>query len=56
MVKRLLATYEPQLLEPPQGTPFQQSHDWDSIQPCQAYIDLCGKVKDELRGYGLKFK
>ncbi len=56
IVKKLTAKYEAQLLDPPKGTPFQQSHDWDSIHPCQAYTDLYGRIKDELCGYGLKFK
>lgn len=54
MVKKLLVKYESQLLDPPKGTSFQDSHDWDSITPCQEYIDLVGRVKDELRSYGLK--
>lgn len=54
IVKKLLLTYEDKLLDPPKGTRFQDSHDWDSITPCQQYVDLVGKVKDELRSYGLK--
>jgi len=54
MVKKLLVKYEAQLLDPPKGTRFQDSHDWDSITPCQEYNDLVGRVKDELRSYGLK--
>jgi len=54
IVKKLLATYEDKLIDPPKGTRFQDSHDWDSITPCQEYNDLVGKVKEELRSYGLK--
>jgi methylamine--corrinoid protein Co-methyltransferase len=54
IVHNLLLSYENQLANPPKGTPFQESHDWDSITPCQEYKDLVGKIKDELRGYGLK--
>jgi methylamine---corrinoid protein Co-methyltransferase len=54
IVKTLLAKYEDQLFDPPKGTRFQESHDWDSITPCQEYIDLYGRIKDELRSYGLK--
>ena len=56
IVKRLLADYEDQLLGPPKGTPFQESHDWDSIRPCQEYVELVGRMKAELTGYGLAFK
>jgi len=54
IVKKLLATYEDKLIDPPKGTRFQDSHDWDSITPCQEYKDLVGRVKEELRSYGLK--
>jgi len=54
IVKKLLVTYEDKLLDPPKGTRFQESHDWDSITPCQEYKDLVGRVKEELASYGLK--
>lgn len=53
IVKQLVAKYEDRLLTPPKGTPFQESHDWGSITPCQEYVDLVGNLKDELRGAGL---
>jgi methylamine--corrinoid protein Co-methyltransferase len=56
IVKTILPKYEDKLLDPPKGTPFQESHDWGSIEPCQEYHDLYGRIKDELKGYGVKFK
>lgn len=56
IVKKLLAKYEDRLLDPPKGVKFQDSYDWGSIEPHQEYVDLYGKIKDELTGYGLKFK
>jgi methylamine--corrinoid protein Co-methyltransferase len=53
IVQRLLAKYEEKLVDPPRGTPFQGSYDWDSIEPCQEYVDLYGRIKSELRAYGL---
>jgi methylamine--corrinoid protein Co-methyltransferase len=53
IVRKLVAKYEDKLFDPPKGTPFQESHDWDSIQPCPEYVDLYGRIKDELRSYGL---
>jgi methylamine--corrinoid protein Co-methyltransferase len=53
IVKKVLAKYEDRLLDPPKGTRFQDSHDFDSITPCQEYVDLFGRIKDELRSYGL---
>jgi methylamine--corrinoid protein Co-methyltransferase len=56
IVKKLLAKYDGQQFNPPKGTRFQDSHDWDSITPCQEYVDLYGRVRDELAGYGLRFR
>jgi methylamine--corrinoid protein Co-methyltransferase len=56
IVKKILPKYEDQLFDPPKGKSFQEVYDWGSIEPCQEYVDLYGRVKDELAGYGLKFK
>jgi methylamine--corrinoid protein Co-methyltransferase len=56
IVKTILPKYEDKLMDPPKGTPFQESHDYGSIEPCQEYQDLYGRIKDELKGYGVKFK
>ena len=56
IVKKLLPKYMDKLSDPPAGKKFQECYDWDSIEPCQEYVDLYGRVKDELAGYGLKFK
>jgi methylamine--corrinoid protein Co-methyltransferase len=56
LVKRLLAKFEDQLFDPPQGKTFQEIYDWESIEPCQEYVELYGRVKDELKGYGLKLE
>jgi methylamine--corrinoid protein Co-methyltransferase len=54
IVKGLVACYADRLTDPPKGTPFQESHDMDSVQPCQEYVDLVGRMKDELRARGLR--
>ncbi len=56
IAKTLLAKYEDKLLDPPKGTRFQECYDWDSIEPCEEYVELYGRIKEELAGYGLKFK
>jgi methylamine--corrinoid protein Co-methyltransferase len=56
IVKKLLAKYEDRLADPPRGKKFQECYDWDSIEPCQEYVDLVGRIKEELTSYGLKFK
>jgi methylamine--corrinoid protein Co-methyltransferase len=56
MVKRLVPKYRDQLPNPPKGQKFVECYDWDSIQPRQEYLDLYGRIKDELTGYGLRFK
>lgn len=56
IIKTLIPKYKDRLASPPKGATFQECFDWDSIQPCQEYIELYGQIKDELVGYGLKFK
>jgi len=55
LVKKLLPKYEDRLADPPLGKKFQECYDWGSIEPCQEYIELYGRIKDELTGYGLEF-
>jgi methylamine--corrinoid protein Co-methyltransferase len=56
IVKTLLPKYSDRLADPPLGQKFQEAFDWGSIEPSQEYVDLYGRIKDELAGYGLKFK
>lgn len=56
IVKKLLPKYEDRLADPPPGKKFQECYNLDSIEPCQEYIDLYSRIKEELTGYGLKFK
>jgi hypothetical protein len=56
LVKTLIPKYKDQLADPPRGLKFQECYDWDSIEPNQEYLDLCGRIKDELVGYGLRIK
>jgi len=56
MVKMLVSQYEHRLDNPPKGLSFQESYDWDSIEPKQEFIDLYGEMKEELVSLGLTFK
>jgi len=56
IVKKLLPKYADNLPNPPKGKRFQEAYDWGSIEPCQEYVDLYSKVKEELTGYGLRFR
>jgi len=56
IITTLIPKYKDRLASPPKGATFQECFDWVSIQPCQEYIELYGQIKDELVGYGLKFK
>ena len=55
IVKQLVPKYRDGLTSPPKGAKFQVCYDWDSIEPCQEYMDLYGRIKEELGGYGLRF-
>jgi methylamine--corrinoid protein Co-methyltransferase len=56
IVKTLISKYKDNIPDAPKGATFQECFDWDSIQPCQEYIELYGRIKNELTGLGLKFK
>ena len=56
LVKTLIPKYKDQLADPPKGLKFQECYDWDSIEPNQEYLDLYGRIKDELAGYGLRIE
>jgi len=56
IVNKLLPRYEDKLADPPGGKRFQDCFDPDSIEPRQEYVDLYGKIKEELASYGLRFK
>jgi methylamine--corrinoid protein Co-methyltransferase len=56
MVEKLLAKYEDQLGQAPKGVKFQDCYDWGSIEPHDEYVDLYARMKEEMRGYGLRFK
>jgi hypothetical protein len=56
LVKKLVPKYKERLVDPPLGKKFQECYDWGSIEPREEYVELYGRIKDELTGYGLKFK
>lgn len=53
---QLLEKYEDQIDDAPQGLKYQDCYDLDTGQPCQAYVDLYGEVKEELRQMGFAFR
>ncbi len=55
IVKRLLSKYKDRLADPPRGKRLQECYDESLMTPCQEYLELYMRVKDELTGYGLKF-
>jgi hypothetical protein len=56
LVKVLLPKYKDKLADPPLGKKFQECYDWGSIEPSQEYVELYGRIKDELTGYGIEFE
>jgi len=53
IVNRLLDRYEKRIPDPPAGKMLTECYDINSLTPSAEYVDLVGKVKEELRGYGL---
>jgi hypothetical protein len=54
LFKTLVLKYRDRLSAPPKGLRYQECYDWDSIQPHQGYLELVGRIEDELAGYGLQ--
>ena len=55
LFKTLVLKYRDRLSAPPKGMRYQECYHWDSIQPHQEYLELVGRIQDELAGYGLGF-
>jgi len=56
IVKRLLLKYEGNIDNPPQGKRYQDCFNIKTREPGKEYSALYEKAKEELTGYGLKFK
>lgn len=56
IVKRLLLKYEGNIDNPPQGKRYQDCYNIKTLKPSRRYVELYEKAKEELTGYGLKFK
>jgi methylamine--corrinoid protein Co-methyltransferase len=56
IVKALLSRYESKIPEAPKGKRFQDCFNVETLEPNSEYLDLYGKVKEELKTLGLKFK
>jgi len=56
IVKRLLLKYESNIDNPPQGKRYQDCFNIKTREPGKKYSALYEKAKEELTGYGLKFK
>jgi len=56
LVKDLLTLYEDKIDDAPIGTKYQDCHDVETGEPCQEYVDLYGRVKQDLATKGLKFR
>lgn len=56
IVKRLLAKYEKDIPHAPKGKKYEECWDIQSKQPKPEYLELYQKIKQELTGYGIRFK
>ena len=55
IVDDLLKKYEEDLPTAPIGKRFQDLFDVETLEPKPEYADLYDKMRDEMKGYGLKF-
>ncbi|MBW2059558.1 MAG: monomethylamine:corrinoid methyltransferase [Deltaproteobacteria bacterium] len=56
IVKDLLSRYESKIPEAPVGKRFQDCFNVETLEPTAEYLDLYGKVREEMRKYDLKFR
>ncbi len=55
IVKQILLQYETQLDKAPIGKRFDECYDLETLQPTQEYLDLYGRCKEKLSGFGLGY-
>jgi methylamine--corrinoid protein Co-methyltransferase len=55
IVKQILAQYEAQMNEAPLGQRFDECYNLSTLQPTQEYVDLYGRCKEKLSGFGLDY-
>ncbi len=55
IVLGLLARYEDQIAEAPEGMPFQKCYDVRTSRPLPWYLDMYAKVKAEVAAMGVEF-
>jgi methylamine--corrinoid protein Co-methyltransferase len=55
IVKQILAQYEDQMADAPIGKRFDECYDLQTLQPTQEYVELYGRVKEKLSGFGLDY-
>ena len=55
IIKQILDQYEDQLAEAPIGKRFDECYNLESLEPTQEYIELYGRIKDKLSGFGLDY-
>jgi hypothetical protein len=53
IVKRVVENYLPQLQDKPVGHPFESVYDLDTVQPCDEWLAMYHKVKEQLSSWGL---
>jgi hypothetical protein len=54
-IKVVLAEYEDQLGEAPNGKRFDECYDLSTVQPTCEYLDLDERCKAELEGFGVEY-
>ena len=48
-----LNRYEDKMADPDRGRPFDQLYDVDLLEPTEEWLDIYGRVRDEIAGLGL---
>ena len=56
IAKSLLAKYMDKIADAPLGKKFQECFDIKRGKPCQRYVEVYSRVKEEIEGLGIKFE
>jgi methylamine--corrinoid protein Co-methyltransferase len=55
IVKQILAQYEDRIADAPIGKRLDECYDLETLEPIQEYVELYGRVKEKLSGFGLDY-
>ena len=56
IVNKILAEYESNIPDAPQGKRFDECYDLKTVRPTQEYLDVYDRCKEQLSKFGLEYQ